>query len=245
MVKEVIMSWFDLVIILIIGGGALWGYKSGFFSSAFRILSMVASLFIAYTIFPIVSSVLKGSFLFANINKPVVKTLEGIMKGPQFQGAANGAKGSLVNQLVYSLPVPDGFKASLAEKSANVHIPGASGAIDAAKNSAVDAVGKVLTGLIIDVIAIIVVIILVRVILFIIEILLSGVFKLPVLKGINKSAGFILGVVEGILVVFVVTAIIPIFNSGTLMNELNSSLKESFLGGIFYDQNFILKFLNK
>ncbi|HZK70720.1 MAG TPA: CvpA family protein, partial [Clostridia bacterium] len=98
------MSWFDLVIILIIGGGALWGYKSGFFSSAFRILSMVASLFIAYTIYPIVSSVFKGSFLFANINKSVVKTLEGIMKGPQFQGAANGAKGSLVNQLVNSLP---------------------------------------------------------------------------------------------------------------------------------------------
>ena len=242
------MSWFDLVIILIIGGCALWGYKSGFFSSAFRILSMVGSLFIAYAIYPIVSNFLKGSFLFTNINKSVVKMLEGIMQGPQFQGAAGDAKGSLVNQLVNSLPVPQGFKESLAEKAVNVQpgqIPGVSAAIDNAKTAAINAVGNVLTGLIIDVIAIIVVIILVRVILFIIEILLSGVFKLPVLKGINKSAGFLLGLVEGILVVFVVTAIISIFNSGTLMNELNSSLKNSFLGGIFYDQNFILKFLNK
>ena len=246
------MSWFDLVIILIIGGSALWGYKSGFFSSAFRIVSMVASLFIAYSIYPVVSNVLKGSFLFTNINKSVVKMLEGIMNGPQFQGAAKDAQGGIANQLVNqlsnALPIPQGLKTSLAEKAVNItpaQIPGASQTLEAAKNAAIDAVSKVFTGLIIDVISIIVVIILVRVILFIIEILLSGVFKLPVLKGINKSAGFILGLVEGALVVFVVTALISIFNTGTFMNGVNDSLRSSLLGGIFYDQNFILKFLNK
>jgi uncharacterized membrane protein required for colicin V production len=246
------MSWFDLIIVLVIGGSALWGYKSGFFSSAFRIVSMVASIFIAYSIYPVVSNILKGSFINASIKNSVVKMLQGIMNGPEFQGAAKQAQGNAANQLVdrlsNSLPIPSGLKSTLAEKAANItpdQIPGASQTIEAAKNAAINSVSTVFTGLIIDVISIIVVIILVRVILFVIEKLLNGVFKLPVLKGINQSAGLILGFAEGVLIVFVAAALISLFNVGSLMNSLNDSLQHSLLGSIFYDHNFILRFLNK
>ena len=70
-------------------------------------------------------------------------------------------------------------------------------------------------------------------------VLADAIAKLPIINQINKTTGMLYGVIRGILVVYVVLLILTIPGKMNSNNSLNSSVEQSILGKVMYENNVL------
>ena len=111
------------------------------------------------------------------------------------------------------------------------------------KNAGAIAMAKEITTTTIRVVVIIVLYIGTKIILFFFRTLVNAIAELPIIKQFNKLGGTIYGLLKGILIVYVVLALLsliaPIVNNTALFEMINSSI----LGNFMYNHNLILTIL--
>ena len=80
----------------------------------------------------------------------------------------------------------------------------------------------------------------IRAVLLIVKILSKIINKLPILKQLDHLGGAIIGIVEGIIVVYFIFAIIstisPVFENTQILDQINSS----FIGKMMCNNNIIM-----
>lgn len=84
--------------------------------------------------------------------------------------------------------------------------------------------------------------IVVKIVLKFVTVLADLIAKLPILKQFNELGGTIYGVLEGLLIVFVIFAIISLVSplmDASILNNIN----ESVLGSWFYNNNILVDFI--
>ena len=111
------------------------------------------------------------------------------------------------------------------------------------KNVGVRATAREITATTIRVVVIIVLYIGTKIILFFFRALVNALAELPIIKQFNKLGGTIYGLLKGILIVYVVLALLsliaPMVNNVALFEMINSSI----LGNFMYNHNLILTIL--
>ena len=85
--------------------------------------------------------------------------------------------------------------------------------------------------------------ILTKLILIVFKALSKVLEDLPIIKQFNKTGGVIYGLLQGLLVVFVILAIISLCASMIENFGIISSINESVIGSFLYNNNIILKIL--
>ena len=157
---------------------------------------------------------------------------QNVLSSPQ--AAEAGAKGA--EQVLGNIPLPDVFRLSILS-----NIPSPSELLDI--GSIADAAGHELAGMIISVLSLAVIFIVLRLVFGIIGRLLKGVSRLPVFKQINKIGGLILGVLQGVLAVYILFAVLTLFNSNPGFAPVFSGIESSLIASLFYRHNFIISLL--
>ncbi len=230
------MNWGDYVVIGIIGMFAVIGLFKGFIMSVYRLVSFVVCIFLSIKLSPVLARLLERTIVFDSIKGMIVSNLEAwgknVLSSPQ--AAEAGAKGA--EQVLGTIPMPDIFRSSLLK-----NVPSPSELVDV--NGVMNTVGEQLTGMIISVLSLIALYFVLRLIFVFIGTLLRGVSELPVFKQINKVGGFILGALQGILAVYILCAILMLFNSNPQMVPVFEGIESSMLAAGFYGNNFIINFL--
>lgn len=79
----------------------------------------------------------------------------------------------------------------------------------------------------------------IRIALIFVTVLADAIAKLPIINQINKTTGMIYGVIRGILVVYVVLLILAIPGKINPQNLLNTSVEQSILGKVMYENNVL------
>ena len=79
----------------------------------------------------------------------------------------------------------------------------------------------------------------IRIALIFVTVLADAIAKLPIINQINKTTGMIYGVIRGILVVYVVLLILAIPGKMNPQNSLNTSVEQSILGKVMYENNVL------
>ena len=74
-------------------------------------------------------------------------------------------------------------------------------------------------------------------------ILLDVVTKLPVIHGINSVGGLIVGLLEGVLIVWVVFVVAVLFVSGDSLTWFYESLENSKIALALFNGNILLKMI--
>lgn len=97
-----------------------------------------------------------------------------------------------------------------------------------------------ITMVIINCIALLLAFMAARVCMLLLEALLSGVFKLPVLSVINRSGGAVLGLTQSILILLLCFAIFVPMSSIGKFDFIHQAIGSSLLSKYFYKYNFIL-----
>lgn len=79
----------------------------------------------------------------------------------------------------------------------------------------------------------------IRIALIFVTVLADAIAKLPIINQINKTTGMLYGVIRGILVVYVALLILTIPGKMNPNNFLNSSVEQSILGKVMYENNVL------
>jgi len=110
-------------------------------------------------------------------------------------------------------------------------------------NKIIDAISGELAKVVIDIMSLVLLYILIRLALVFVRTILQGIARLPVFKQMDKLGGFAFGAVEGLMTVYIIFAIIMLFNAAPQFKPVFETVDSSTLARFFYQNNFIIEWM--
>lgn len=231
------MNWTDLVVLAIIFGFGLIGLISGFVYSVFKIASFFISIILAVKFYPAVSDMLTKTGLYSTIKESILKNL--FLQQKAFaEGSGGQVQQAAAASVIDKLPLPGFIKGALLDA-----IPNPSQVMRV--EEVLDIISGELSAIIISIISLVLLYVLIRIGLAFVKVVLRGVSRLPVFKQIDKLGGFALGAVEGLLTVYVLFAVLMLFNASPQFKDIFDSIDSSTVARYFYENNFIIDWMFK
>lgn len=198
----------DIVVILILLGCIFFGYKRGLTGVIVRLLSIILSLVISLILFkPVSALIINHTDIYNNLTT----SIENSLNSKEENDEENSSE-------------PNVILDSINEK------------LEETKENANNVIAKSIAEVIINLIVIIVLFIIVNIIMFFLKFIFGAIAELPIIKQIDKLGGFIYGVIEGLLIIYIILAILSFIN----VEELQLAIKTSYLTSILYNNNLIL-----
>ena len=207
----------DLIIVGILVLCIFLGYKRGLTGSLLKIVTFLLALIIAFILFKPVSN-------FIINNTKLDENLESSIKSMFLEVEENDTSSNMPTAMT-------DYINKVIEDAA-----------DDAKTAVVETAARDVAISIINLGVVIVVYIIARIILIFVKGIASLITKLPVIKQFDKLGGIIYGILEGLIIVYVLLAIIS-FVSPMVNGSLSNAIEESFLGSIMYNNNLLLKII--
>ena len=198
----------DIVVILILLGCIFFGYNRGLTGVIVRLLSIILSLVISLILFkPVSALIINHTDIYNNLTT----SIENSLNSKEENDEENSSE-------------PNVILDSINEK------------LEETKENANNVIAKSIAEVIINLIVIIVLFIIVNIIMFFLKFIFGAIAELPIIKQIDKLGGFIYGVIEGLLIIYIILAILSFVN----VEELQLAIKTSYLTSILYNNNLIL-----
>ena len=206
----------DIVILAIIVLCIIIGYVRGLTGSLIKIVSFVLSLIIAFVLFVPVSNVIIN-------NTEIDENLEASIRNMIIQDEQNENEN-----------MPEAITDYIGQQIDQ--------AADDAKEAIVDSTARDVSLTIVKAGTWIALFIIARILLIFLRFITSLIAKLPVIKQFDKLGGIIYGLLEGLIIVYVLLALIS-FISPMLNGTLANAIDESFVGSMMYNNNLLLKII--
>lgn len=237
------MNWLLIIVILVLAGNIVWGFSRGFLRVIYSMLAWIAILVFVTWATPYVANVLTektniDNRIESNLDEKLHELVIGDTNGqkedrePDAQNPGKGKK----NYRDLQMKLPDAVTNKLFDtnKIADQILEG-SGAYDVVAGRATDLVMRVIS---------FVLVLLIAVISFhLLSVVLKVVEKLPLIGGINRLLGLFAGLVKGILIIWLAFAIIAMAGTTDIGIALISYIYESPLLIWVYENNFVLTLL--
>lgn len=215
------MSFFiDIGIIMTIILSTLLGYKKGLIGVAFKIISFLLSIVLAFVLCkPVSNYIINNTSIDNSIQKPIENTL---------------MSNEIEEESIEEQTMPEVITEYIQEEMIK--------ATENAKNQIATVVAQNVTFAIINAISFIIIFITSKIILLVLKLFSEQLTNMPIIKQFNKLGGTIYGVIRGFFILYllfgIVSLILPIFNNIPL-----NAITNSYLGNIFYNNNLLLKIL--
>lgn len=214
------MNIIDIIIVIVLALNALDGLRKGLILSAFNLLGIIISIYISRKYYHIVSKYLINNtniynWIYEKVYPKVINMMndEGLIS---------------LDTLMKFIKLPEIIKNGNLE--------------DIDYNSA-HIIVESITILLVNIISMISIFIVISIILTITVQVINIFFKLPVLNLFNRGLGLIFGITKGVLIIFIIyailTPVITLNSDGFIAEKTN----ESQLGYFFYNNNFIVGYL--
>ena len=206
----------DLIILAIIVLCIVIGYIRGLTGSLIKILSFVLSVIIAFILFVPVSNLIIN-------NTEIDENIETSIRNAILSGEENG-----------EAAMPETITDYIGQKVDE--------ASDSAKETVVDSTAREVSLTIVKAGTWIALFIVTRILLILLRFITSLIAKLPIIKQFDKLGGFIYGLLEGLIIVYVVLAIIS-FVSPMMSGDIANAIDNSTIGSMMYNNNLLLKII--
>lgn len=219
----------DIIILIIILLFIFVFAHKGLVESILKSCSWLISLLAAYFLYPIISGLIRQTFIFASLRESVynIMNLENM--------TAQNSAGQI--SAIDSLTLPEGLKNMLVDNNNSViyELLGA------------DSLQEYIAGYIANIILNIIVSILVFVVIIIIIKASSAALKLavslPLVKQIDGLGGGILGLFWGVVFVWMIMSLSTLFIAAPFFADIITAIDSSIIGKLLYDNNFIMNVL--
>ena len=214
---------------IVVGTLALFmyiGYRRGFIRTFFSLFSFILSIALASYLYPRVAEWMRSTPIYTGLKDYIIRTmgLEGVVQAHTADTIAALPLPELIRNALIQHETPNMF-ALLNVSTIEEYIAG------------------FFAGMAINIIAMVVVFILVRIILGVISGMLDIVGRLPVIRFFNNGGGLILGLLQGIIIIWIGLAIMTLFFLDPTTSQLVRLLDESLVAGWAYENNPIMAML--
>lgn len=221
-----------IAVICIIGG-----IRRGFFKLVMSFVSAIASLLLAYAFTPVLSGYINEKFILPGLASGIGSTLASI--------AEDGVNS--VGEAVFNIPLlcdssqfwtlADRYGAdreALSSLTEQIGV-GTRDAVDKVARAVAEPIALTLS----DVIAFIIIFVVSLIAFGIIVKIIGSLFKLPVLKGIDKTLGLVFGIISALVFVWIFAML-----SSAVLEVLSSAYPSTFSTDIIED-SYLLRFFAK
>lgn len=206
----------DLVVIGIILLCIIIGYVRGLTGVLINILSFVLSIVIAFVLFvPISNLIIDKTSIDENLEQSIREMIiqDNETEDKKMPSAITDYIGKQVEQ-----------------------------AADNAKESIVNSTAREVSITIVKAGTWIILFIVARILLVCLRFITGLIAKLPVIKQFDKLGGIVYGVFEGLIIVYVMLAVIS-FISPMINGNLTNTIEESYIGSKMYNNNLLLNII--
>lgn len=212
----------DIAIVAIIGLSIFSGYKKGLIGVAFKILSFLVAIVLAFILSkPVGNYIIENTQFDDNIRNTIQETLS----AKDIENIENSEE------------------SNMPEIITNYITKQVKEATEAAQNEVAVLVSVNLTQTIINAICFIVIFIVARIVLFFLKFLAEAIAEIPLIKQFNELGGVLYGVLKGFFMVYLFFAIVSLLVPIVSMTEFLEIINSSFIGNMLYDNNLLLKIL--
>lgn len=210
----------DIIILLVLGVTIFLGYRKGLIGVAFSICSFLISLLIAFLLYsPVSNFIINNTTIDDTIQQVIIEKLTGESKEQTKE---------------------DEIEEINASKVITNYIDDYTSEI---KDVGIRSISLKLTTTIINVISIIVIFIITKFILFFFRKIADGIASIPIIKQFNKAGGILYGTLKGLLILYVLFAVISLISPMIADTGFINMIDQSFVGGFLYNENLLLKMI--
>ena len=227
------MNILDIIILMVIAGCVLFFSYKGFVMAVFNLLSLVLSLFVAYIIYPHVSSVIRNSTGLFEMFKTSIADKIGL-SAMSFTGFS-GSETDIIN----SLRLPDFIKKVLIENN-NISMRELLGA-----ESVSGYISGFFANMLINAVSLVAVFLTVFIAIKLLGVVLDIASRLPVINTLNKLGGAVLGAIIGVVFLNVLITALSILAASQGFHNITGLLENSAAAGFFYGNNIWLTLSSK
>ncbi len=210
----------DIIAIIILLALTCWGAKRGLIRSVFSLGSLILSLVLALTLYPIITDVLTQSVVGDYVRLNVYKVFDQKQEEPQENDTAGE-----------TLCLPDSLESAIT------------GTMNEAVFTVKESIAENTAAIAIKLLSMILVFILVRVLLWLAVRLLDALAHLPVLRSFNRLLGAVTGFGYGVLLLYLLLAILTFTTTLKTFNKPIELVLNSRYVSVMYNQNILLNFL--
>lgn len=219
------MNYIDIAVIAILLIFAIAGRIRGLIKTCFSFVPMLAGLVVTNQLYPVLSKVLRNTFVYDGLKNGVQKALK---LDSLFANAVTGS------DAIGTLKLPEFLKTALVENNNPVvyNILGV--------NKIQEYIAGYVANICLNVLCMVTVFIIVVIGCKLILAALDLIAKLPVINFLNKTGGFAMGLLEGIIVMWVIGIVLVGFYSNPLFSGFFDILNQSKLALFLYEKNVLL-----
>lgn len=212
----------DLIILGILILCIVSGYRKGLTGSLLKIVSFLLAVIIAFVLFkPVSNFIINNTNWDENLEQGIRNTVISDEKSQTTQAENQNAPSVLIDYI------------NNAVEEAG----------DTAKEDIVNATARNVSITIINAGVWICLFIIARIILVFIKGLANLITKLPVIKQFDNLGGIIYGVLEALIIIYVILAIISFISPLVSNFGIINAIQKSFIGNIMYNNNLLLKLI--
>ena len=227
------MNWLVIAVAAVLVVFALKGRKVGFIKTIFSIFSIIIAIVVSSALSPYVSKALRTNEKFYNyINERVEDVINLKVEDKDKTTVSEQA------DAISKLSLPESIKKNLLENKNNSEVYKALH-VETFK----EYVNGYITTIAINAIAFIITYVIVTILLFAVRIALNIISKLPIINGLNKTAGLLVGLFEGLLVIWMLCIVLTAFSSTQTAQKLFELIKESQFLSCLYNNNLLIQFI--
>lgn len=224
------MTWLGIAVAAFILLSCAIGYYKGFVKEAVSLMFMVLAIIVVWTINPYVSGFLKESTpVYSMIKEQCRETIS-----EQLNSEGNIGE-EMQAGIIESLPLPDSLKEGMeANNTSEVY---RLLAVDTFSDYIADYLAVMITNGIGFMLSYLIAVIGIRIVTNVLDLMA----RLPVLNGVNRIAGIVVGGVRGLLIVWIALLILTIFYNTDIGKQGLAMVENDFFLKILYDKNIFIQ----
>lgn len=216
----------DGIIILIFALFVFLGYKRGLIGVAFKILSFLAALVIAFVLYkPVAGFIIDNTTFDEQIENAIIdsaKKEENLQEGESTVNQEESTTSKVITDYIN-------------EQVENIS--------QQAKEDIANSVARDIAVNVINGISLISLFIVAKIVLLFAKALSDLIAKLPLIKQFNKIGGTLYGILEGLLIIYLVLAIISFIAPMIETSGIPQAINQSIVGSYLYNNNLLLKII--
>lgn len=229
------MNWVLITAVVLIGGGAFFGWRAGFVKTVFSLVSTVAVMILTLLCSPLVTNLLKSNDTITNA---VESRLEDFIDLSGLTGLIENKSNpeELIDYLELPESIKNTLKGSLSEnlRQNETHMEEWLDVLEVY-------ICESLTEMIINAIGFFITFIAASAGLAVLCFVLNVISRLPVLHQINTFAGVAFGALEGLMLLWIVFIVITMLASTEFGQDSMKLISENELLSFLYDSNILSK----
>lgn len=232
----------DVIIIAILAICIGLGFKRGLTGSLLKIVSFILALIIAFVLFKPVSNFIIDNTNWDETLEQSIRQIfiEETMQENNIQEQNKNTENTqLSNEQIQenekTQSMPDVMINYINEAVENVGTE--------AKNAIVESTARNVATTIINIGVLIALFLVSRIVLIFIKGLTQLITKLPVIKQFDKLGGIIYGLLEALIIIYVILTILSLVSPLISNSGIIQAIENSFIGSVMYDNNLLLKLI--